>query len=80
MELLGYKQGLLELKAAKKSELRLGHAKPVASLKWVYCLGKHLRVQCPEVEVGGILRLLVVLRASYLVLINFYQPLHGDIL
>jgi hypothetical protein len=69
-ELLGYKECLLELREVKKFELRLSDAKPIVSLEQVYRLGKHRRVCCQEIEVGGILRLLVVLRMSCLALIN----------
>jgi hypothetical protein len=79
-ELLGCKQCLLELRAVKKSELRLGHAKPMVSLEWVCRLGEHPRVCCQEIEVGGILRLLLVLGTSCLALINICQPLHDGIL
>jgi hypothetical protein len=57
----------------KKFELGLGHTKPVISLKRVYRLDEHWRVCCQEVEVGGLLRLLVLLQTSCLTLIDCYH-------
>jgi hypothetical protein len=79
-ELLCCKQCLLELIVVKQSELRLDHSKLVVSFKRVCRLDKHWRVCCQDVEVGGILRLLMVLRMSYLTFTNFCQPLHDGIL
>jgi hypothetical protein len=61
MKLLGCKQHLLELRAVKLSEFRISHTKLVVNFKWVCHLSEHWRVCCQEIEVGGILRLLVVL-------------------
>jgi hypothetical protein len=79
-KLLHCKQDLLELRAMKKSELELSHTKTVVSFKQVFHLGELWRVCCQEVEVGGLLRLLTLLRTSLLTLINVWQSLHDGIL
>jgi hypothetical protein len=60
-ELLCYKQSLLKLRIVKQPKLCLSHVKPVVSIKRVYHLDKLWRFGCQEVEVGGLLSLLVML-------------------
>jgi hypothetical protein len=78
-ELLTCEQGLLKLRAVKQTKLRLSHSKLVFSFNLIYHLSEHWWVCCSEVEVGGLLRLLVMLRTSFLMLIDIYQPLHDGI-
>jgi hypothetical protein len=79
MELLCYKQGLLTLRIVKQFELRLCHSKPVIIFKRICRLSEHWRMCCQEVEVGELLRLLMVLQTSCLTHIDGCQPLYDGI-
>jgi hypothetical protein len=54
--------------------------KPVICFMWVYRLGEQWGLCCQEVKVGRLLKLLMLLRLSYLTLNTFGQSLHNGIL
>jgi hypothetical protein len=79
-ELLSGIQSLLIHRTMKQPKLGIRHSNPVISFKRICRLGEHWRLCWQEVEVGGILGLLMLLWMSCLMFTNFCQSMHDDIL
>jgi hypothetical protein len=85
VKLLGCEQRLLRPRAAKKTELSLGRAKPAVSLQRVCGLSEH-RWVCHQVQVGCLMQLVLTWLLLLLQLMGLtvflihHQPLHESIL